>query len=253
MKRIFTIFALAALAASCSGPSFELGKVPDNKSPKYSVTPDADSPNIIRFTFDEEQVSPFWKIRKPDGGYLESSSRDFTLRYFMKGEYDGTLTVYGSGGMGEPIPFTFMVTDNDPVVQKLTGDGEQKALVESIYAIKAWNPEAHFGEGAWVRKYHDVLLVVGRKNGKAIALDTKIPTPDGWKQMRDIHVGDYVYAIDGVPAKVLVESPVRENHDCYRISFEDGADAEIVLLKRKGKIDVRSTSVADFIRENILK
>ena len=33
----------------------------------------------------------------------------------------------------------------------------------------------------------------------------------------------------------------------------DGADAEIVLLKRKGKIDVRSTSVADFIRENILK
>ena len=129
MKRIFTIFALAALAASCSGPSFELGKVPDNKSPKYSVTPDTDSPNIIRFTFDEEQVSPFWKIRKPDGGYLESSSRDFTLRYFMKGEYDGTLTVYGSGGMGEPIPFTFMVTDNDPVVQKLTGDGEQKVWV----------------------------------------------------------------------------------------------------------------------------
>ena len=34
---------------------------------------------------------------------------------------------------------------------------------------------------------------------------------------------------------------------------KDGAVAEIVLLKRKGKIDVRSTSVADFIRENILK
>lgn len=59
MKQIFTIFALAALAAACSGPSFELGKVPDSKSPKYSVTPDTDSPNIIRFTFDEEQVSPF--------------------------------------------------------------------------------------------------------------------------------------------------------------------------------------------------
>ena len=34
---------------------------------------------------------------------------------------------------------------------------------------------------------------------------------------------------------------------------KDGADTEIVLLKSKGKIDVRSTSVADFIRENILK
>lgn len=42
----------------------------------------------------------------------------------------------------------------------------QKALIESIYAIKTWNPEAHFGDGAWVRKYQDVLLVVGRKNGK---------------------------------------------------------------------------------------
>ena len=34
---------------------------------------------------------------------------------------------------------------------------------------------------------------------------------------------------------------------------KDGADAEIVLLKRKDKIDVRFTSVADFIWENILK
>ena len=33
----------------------------------------------------------------------------------------------------------------------------------------------------------------------------------------------------------------------------DGADAEIVLLKRKGKIDVHSTSVPDFIRVKNLK
>lgn len=62
----------------------------------------------------------------------------------------------------------------------------QKALVESIYAIKAWNPEAHFGDGAWVRKYHDVLLVVGRKNGKtpitaAIALSEFVCGEEGTK------------------------------------------------------------------------
>ena len=42
----------------------------------------------------------------------------------------------------------------------------QKAIIESIYAIKKWNPEANFGKGGWVRKYQDVLIVIARKNGK---------------------------------------------------------------------------------------
>lgn len=42
----------------------------------------------------------------------------------------------------------------------------QKAIIESIYAIKKWNPEANFGAGGWVRKYQDVLIVIARKNGK---------------------------------------------------------------------------------------
>lgn len=42
----------------------------------------------------------------------------------------------------------------------------QKAIIESIYAIKKWNPEANFRKGAWVRKYQDVLIVIARKNGK---------------------------------------------------------------------------------------
>lgn len=42
----------------------------------------------------------------------------------------------------------------------------QKAIIESIYAIKKWNPEARFGAGGWVRKYQDVLIVIARKNGK---------------------------------------------------------------------------------------
>lgn len=42
----------------------------------------------------------------------------------------------------------------------------QKAIIESIYAIKRWNPEANFGKGGWVRKYQDVLILIARKNGK---------------------------------------------------------------------------------------
>ena len=42
----------------------------------------------------------------------------------------------------------------------------QKAIIESIYAIEKWNPEANFGKGGWVRKYQDVLILIARKNGK---------------------------------------------------------------------------------------
>lgn len=95
----------------------------------------------------------------------------------------------------------------------------QKAIIESIYAIKVWSDEA----GRFVRKYHDVLLMFGRKNGKALSVDTDIPTPDGWKKMGDLQVGDRVFAADGTPAEIIVASPVHENHDCYQVTFSDGA------------------------------
>lgn len=134
--------ALAALLAGCSKPSYENGETPDIPEPNYSVSAVDGSPNIIRFTFNEDKVSPFWKIRKPDGSYFESSSRDFTLRYYMKGEYDGSLTVYGQGGIGDSVSFTFKVTENDPVVNKLTGLGSQKVWVWN------WTKDSHFGEGS---------------------------------------------------------------------------------------------------------
>ena len=38
----------------------------------------------------------------------------------------------------------------------------QKSLIEALFAIKIWDEEI----GRYVRKYQDVLFLVGRKNGK---------------------------------------------------------------------------------------
>lgn len=72
-----------------------------------------------------------------------------------------------------------------------------------------------------LRQFQEVLVVWARKNGKALALDTPIPTPDGWKKMEDIHPGDYVFGKDGKPAKVLLESELFYK-PMYRVVFEDG-------------------------------
>ena len=57
--------------------------------------------------------------------------------------------------------------------------------------------------------------------GKALALDTKIYTPTGYKLMKDIKVGDYVLGRDGKPTKVLATYN-HTNVEMYRITFSDG-------------------------------
>lgn len=66
------------------------------------------------------------------------------------------------------------------------------------------------------------FLTVSKKNGKALALDTPIPTPDGWKMMGEIQEGDTVFGQDGKPTRVIATSEVFTDHKCYRVSFSNG-------------------------------
>jgi hypothetical protein len=57
--------------------------------------------------------------------------------------------------------------------------------------------------------------------GEPLALDTPVPTPDGWTTMGDIAVGDYVFGRDGNPIEVLSTGEVHEGRECYRVTFSD--------------------------------
>lgn len=58
------------------------------------------------------------------------------------------------------------------------------------------------------------------RTGKALSMDSKILTPDGWKLMKDIKEGDYVIASDGKPTEVLGVFP-QGVKDMYRVTFDD--------------------------------
>jgi hypothetical protein len=59
--------------------------------------------------------------------------------------------------------------------------------------------------------------------GKALSLETLIPTPQGWRTMNELQAGDYVFAPDGSPTKVTYVSPIQHERVCYRVEFSDGA------------------------------
>jgi len=74
------------------------------------------------------------------------------------------------------------------------------------------------------------VVMCGRRYGKALALDTPIPTPTGWTTMGALAEGDWVLDEHGAPCRVTFATEVMEGRPCYRMTFSDGetviADAE---------------------------
>lgn len=68
-----------------------------------------------------------------------------------------------------------------------------------------------------------IVVLSSSQVGKALDISTPIPTPDGWRVMRDIMPGDYVYGSDGKPCEVLAISDIQENRPCFELTFSDGS------------------------------
>jgi replicative DNA helicase len=69
-----------------------------------------------------------------------------------------------------------------------------------------------------------LIVVAGRPGlGKALALDTPLPTPDGWTTMGEVVVGDQLIAANGWPTTVVAVSDVMHARPCYEVEFSDGS------------------------------
>jgi len=107
------------------------------------------------------------------------------------------------------------------------------------------------------RRFRKAYVEVPKKNGKALSVDTAIPTPDGWSTMGAIRVGDRVFDECGSVCQVVAATEVMRGHRCYRVSFSDGtnvvADAGHLWRTRtrkpEGHHDVWTTEeIADSLR-----
>ena len=58
--------------------------------------------------------------------------------------------------------------------------------------------------------------------GKALALDTLLPTPAGWTTMGAVHVGDHLIGADGQPTRIVAATEVMHDRPCYEVEFSGG-------------------------------
>ncbi|MFG1697545.1 replicative DNA helicase [Nonomuraea sp. NPDC049309] len=83
--------------------------------------------------------------------------------------------------------------------------------------------------------------------GKALALDTPLPTPAGWTTMGEVQVGDLLIGADGRPTRVVAATEVLHGRPCYEVEFSDGtvivADAlhQWLTAAGEGPARVRTT------------
>ncbi|MFF7155802.1 replicative DNA helicase [Streptomyces sp. NPDC008139] len=75
-----------------------------------------------------------------------------------------------------------------------------------------------------------IVIAARPAMGKALALDTPLPTPTGWTTMGAVQVGDHLLAADGTPTRVVAATDVMVGRPCYEVTFDDGttviADAD---------------------------
>lgn len=129
------------------------------------------------------------------------------FKYFMRSHQDGA-----------DLAATYDMTFNRHVQQEFS--------TESL-GLKQWakGVKPHPYQNAGVRRLSEEgngILGFDVGLGKSAPLDEPVLTPDGWKPMGDIKVGDKVIGRDGLPTEVLGVFP-QGVKPAYRVTFNDGA------------------------------
>lgn len=91
----------------------------------------------------------------------------------------------------------------------------------------------HLYERKWYKWAYDffttrekiALLTAANQVSKALEYGTEIPTPEGFKSIEDLRVGDTVYSQSGAPTRVTA-IPFDGTDECFRITFDD--DSSVV-------------------------
>ena len=67
-----------------------------------------------------------------------------------------------------------------------------------------------------------VVFMKGAQVGAPLAIDTPIPTAEGWATMGALLVGDTIFDETGAPCHVTGVSPIMIGRPCFEITFDDG-------------------------------
>ncbi len=104
----------------------------------------------------------------------------------------------------------------------------QQQVIERIKKVELILPPMHPKQREfYTRPERFVVGSCGSKFGKLQSIDTKVPTPSGFKTIGDLEVGDQVFSEDGSVTNIIDTTPIEYNEECYKITFSNGATTKV--------------------------
>lgn len=124
----------------------------------------------------------------------------------------------------DPEAIRALKSENSTLRKRLTAHGAQAELVmEAVTNALADYTPPRLPKPVRSRGREEEIAVAHLSDtqiGKvALALDTPIPTPDGWTAMGDLRDGDTVFDDLGHPTRVVKAHPVLLGRPCYEVDF----------------------------------
>ena len=91
---------------------------------------------------------------------------------------------------------------------------------ERFYGVELLDHQRYVFMMSWVTPRN--VWCQSRGSGKALSLDTIIPTYNGFTTMGELNVGDFILDANGDLTKIIYTSEIFLGHKCYEFQFEDG-------------------------------
>ena len=85
--------------------------------------------------------------------------------------------------------------------------------------------------------------------GKALALDTPLPTPFGWTTMGLVRPGDLLLGADGKPTRVVAATEVMRGRPCFQVEFSDG---EVIVADEQHQWVTWTSHAAGFVPPQVV-
>ncbi|MFJ1753737.1 replicative DNA helicase [Kitasatospora sp. NPDC088134] len=162
---------------------------------------------------------------------VEAGTRIAGMGYAAEGDVDDIV----NAAQAEIYAVTEQRTNEDyaPLADIMEGALDEIEAIGSRSGQMSGVPTGFADFDALTNGLHpgQMIVIAARPAmGKALALDTPLPTPGGWTTMGEVAVGDLLLDADGRPTRVVAATEVMTDRPCYEVTFDDGtavvADAD---------------------------
>jgi phage terminase large subunit-like protein len=135
------------------------------------------------------------KVGKERGLYFDIEAANHAIAFFPE-----FLCFYEGDFSGKPFNLT----------------PHQKFVVGSIFGWKKIADD--------LRRFKTAYIEEAKGNGKALWIETPIPTLGGWKKMGELAIGDIIFDDRGRKCKIINCTDTIFGKECYKITFSDGGE-----------------------------